>query len=83
MLCMETITTDHEQRKKYINSPCDKVLSFFTLQWLVHVIIIVNLHIDLSYLELLAEEEAMLQGMIGRPTEIGRCCGLEINMRKN
>jgi len=38
MLFMEIITTDHEQREKHINSPGDKVLSFFTLQLVVHVI---------------------------------------------
>jgi hypothetical protein len=38
MLFREIITTDHEQCEKHINSSCDKVLSFFTLQWVVRVI---------------------------------------------
>jgi hypothetical protein len=29
---------------------------------------------------LLAKEEAVLQGMIRRVTEIGRCCGMEMNV---
>jgi hypothetical protein len=33
-------------------------------------------------LVLLANEEAMLQGMIDRLTEIGRCCGIKINVEK-
>jgi hypothetical protein len=31
-------------------------------------------------LVLLAKEEMVLQGMIGRLIEIGRCCGMEINV---
>jgi len=38
MLFMEITTTDHEQREKHINSQSDKVLNFFTLQRVVHVI---------------------------------------------
>jgi hypothetical protein len=32
---------------------------------------------------LLAKEERLLQGMFVRPTEIGRCDGMEINVEKN
>ena len=31
---------------------------------------------------LLAKEETVLQGMIDRLTEIGRCYGMEMNMEK-
>jgi hypothetical protein len=31
---------------------------------------------------LLANEEAVLQGMIDRLIETGRCCGMEINVKK-
>ena len=31
---------------------------------------------------LLAKEEKMLQDMIGKLIEIGRCCGMEINVEK-
>ena len=31
---------------------------------------------------LLGKEEKVLQGMIGRPTETGRCCRLEMNVVK-
>jgi hypothetical protein len=34
-------------------------------------------------LVLLAKEETMLQGMIDRRIEIGRCCGLEMNVERN
>jgi hypothetical protein len=34
-------------------------------------------------LELLAEEGTVLQGMIDRLTEIGRCCGIENNVGKS
>jgi hypothetical protein len=33
MLFTEIITTNHEQREKYINSPCNKVSILCTLQW--------------------------------------------------
>jgi len=33
-------------------------------------------------LVLLAKEEAVLQGMIERIIEIGRCCGMEMNVEK-
>jgi hypothetical protein len=33
-------------------------------------------------LELLAKEETVLQGMIERLTEIGRCYGMEMNVEK-
>jgi hypothetical protein len=32
---------------------------------------------------LLAREERVLQGMIDRLAEIGRCCGMEMNVEKN
>ena len=32
---------------------------------------------------LLAREERVLQGMIDRLVEIGRCCGMEMNVEKN
>jgi hypothetical protein len=31
---------------------------------------------------LLAKEEMVLQGMIGRLIEIGRCCGMNVNVEK-
>jgi hypothetical protein len=31
---------------------------------------------------LLAKEEMVLQGMIGRLIEIGRCCGMKVNVEK-
>jgi len=31
---------------------------------------------------LLAKEEAMLQGMIDRLIDAGRCCGMEMNVKK-
>jgi hypothetical protein len=34
-------------------------------------------------LVLLAKEEAVLQVLMERLTEIGRCCGLEMNVEKN
>jgi hypothetical protein len=34
-------------------------------------------------LVLLANEETVLQGMTGRVTEIGRYCGMEINVGRN
>jgi len=34
-------------------------------------------------LVLMAKEETVLQGMIGKLTEIGRCYGMEINVEKN
>jgi hypothetical protein len=34
-------------------------------------------------LELLATEDVVLQGMIGRLTEIGRCYGMEMNEEQN
>jgi predicted nucleotidyltransferase len=34
------------------------------------------------YLVLLAKEETVLQGMIDRLTEIGRCYGMEMNVEK-
>ena len=30
-----------------------------------------------------AKEETELQGMTDRSTEIGRCCGIEMNVEKN
>jgi hypothetical protein len=33
-------------------------------------------------LVLLAKEETVLQSMIDRPTEIGRCCGMAMNVEK-
>jgi hypothetical protein len=33
-------------------------------------------------LALLAKEEKVLQDMIDKLTEIGRCCGMEINVEK-
>jgi hypothetical protein len=33
-------------------------------------------------LVLLAREETVLQGMVDRLFEIGRCCGVEINVEK-
>ena len=32
---------------------------------------------------LLAKEEMVLQGMIDRLIQIGRCCGMEVNVDKN
>jgi hypothetical protein len=32
---------------------------------------------------LLAKEEAVLQGMIDKLAEVGRCCGMEINVEKS
>ena len=32
---------------------------------------------------LLAKEEMVLQGMIGRLIEIGRCCGMKVNVGKS
>ena len=34
-------------------------------------------------LVLMAKEETVLQGMIDKLTEIGRCCGMEMNVEKN
>jgi hypothetical protein len=31
---------------------------------------------------LLAKEEAVLQGMIDRLIDTGRCCGMEVNVKK-
>jgi hypothetical protein len=33
-------------------------------------------------LVLLAEKETVLQGVIDRPTETGRCCGMEMHVEK-
>jgi hypothetical protein len=33
-------------------------------------------------LVLMAKEQTVLQGMIGKPTGIGRCCGMEMNVDK-
>ena len=33
-------------------------------------------------LELVAKEETVLQGMIDKLIEIGRCCGMEMNVGK-
>ena len=35
-----------------------------------------------TYLELLAKEEAVLQGIIERLVDIGRCYGMEMNVGK-
>jgi len=35
-----------------------------------------------DYFVILAEEKTVLQGMIVRLIEIGRCCGVEINVAK-
>jgi len=42
-----------------------------------HVIGTVNYAVDLV---LLAKKETILQGEIGRLTETGRCCGMEMNV---
>ena len=44
-------------------------------------------HVDLNLIHptdlvLLAKEEAVLQGMTERQTEIGRRCGMEMNVKK-
>ena len=44
------------------------------------------LHKTVKYaddLVLMAKEETVLQGMIDKLTEIGRCYGMEINVEKN
>jgi hypothetical protein len=36
-----------------------------------------------DYLVLMAKEETVLQGMIDRLIEIGRCYGMDMNVEKN
>ena len=42
----------------------------------------INIYIIPDIFVLIANEETVLQGMTDKLTEIGRCCGMEMNVEK-